>query len=704
MKSTSTLLLLALFIGGSTHSVWGQLESSMMCVDVNQAGNASVNWTEAVDPMGVFASYTLHIFEPSSGLVLDTYVIDSPTDPVNPGFVNTTYNANTTELCYFVVTEGPAGVFGTSSDTLCSIHLTAEPSLTPGMASLDFNSPRIASAATNGGDIEVQLEDDPGSWSTIATIPDNGGMMSYEYEVEECSGDLNFRVFQSSSYIQCDQKSNQAGSSISDELDPDPPVISYVDVDSLSQLAIIHWEPSEASDLAGYIVYRCNGGFQMAIDTVYNPGATFYVDPSSNPVTYIESYNVAAFDSCFIGNEPDPGAAGAYCASSIHLNASRLPCSDAANLDWNGGFNIDAEIASIAVWAAEESPTGSGNWNNGQLLETLDASTSSYVHEGATFGSTFRYDIVATSTDGSFIRSNQRSMDFSYPGAPDLTSLRRASVTDSGGVNIIVDLDPNSEEVHTYILQRKRAIDELFFDFDAQEGIGGMTLQFADLDAVTDEMSYAYRVRVENYCGDSVGMSNAAQTMHLQGISDTQLLNNTISWTPYSDFPGSTAGYRIYRRNQQGAAAEIIAEVPSQVLIWEDDVSNLLYSPGDFCYLIEAMDSGTGPSGGMNYALSNEMCLTQVPVLWVPNALLIGGYNDVFMPVVSFADFDQYFMQIHNRWGDIIFTSNQVGYGWNGMHMGAYAPEGSYGYSISIRDGAGRVYETTGLVHLLIGE
>ena len=494
MKSTSTLLLLALFIGGSTHSVWGQLESSMMCVDVNQAGNASVNWTEAVDPMGVFASYTLHIFEPSSGLVLDTYVIDSPTDPVNPGFVNTTYNANTTELCYFVVTEGPAGVFGTSSDTLCSIHLTAEPSLTPGMASLDFNSPRIASAATNGGDIEVQLEDDPGSWSTIATIPDNGGMMSYEYEVEECSGDLNFRVFQSSSYIQCDQKSNQAGSSISDELDPDPPVISYVDVDSLSQLAIIHWEPSEASDLAGYIVYRCNGGFQMAIDTVYNPGATFYVDPSSNPVTYIESYNVAAFDSCFIGNEPDPGAAGAYCASSIHLNASRLPCSDAANLDWNGGFNIDAEIASIAVWAAEESPTGSGNWNNGQLLETLDASTSSYVHEGATFGSTFRYDIVATSTDGSFIRSNQRSMDFSYPGAPDLTSLRRASVTDSGGVNIIVDLDPNSEEVHTYILQRKRAIDELFFDFDAQEGIGGMTLQFADLDAVTDEMSYAYRV------------------------------------------------------------------------------------------------------------------------------------------------------------------------------------------------------------------
>ena len=703
MKSIRTALLLGLLIG-CCPALWGQLESSMMCVEVNQAGNASVNWTEAVDPAGVFASYTLHIFEPSSGLVLDTYVIDSPTDPVNPGFVNTTYNANTTELCYFVVTEGPAGVFGSSSDTLCSIHLTAEPSLTPGMASLDFNSPRIGSAASDGGNLEVQLEDDPGDWNTIASIPDNGGMMSYEYEVEECSGDLNFRVFKSSSYVQCDQKSNQAGSSISDELDPDPPVIAYIQVDSLSQLAIIHWEPSEASDLAGYIVYRCNAGFQMAIDTIYNPSATYYVDPYSNAVTYIESYNVAAFDSCYVNGAPDPGAAGTYCASSIHLNASRLPCSDVAHLDWNGGFNIDAEITSIGVWATEETPTGSGNWGNGILLATLDDEASSYAHEGAAFGSTFRYEIVAATTSGAGIRSNKRSLDFSYPGAPAFTSMRRASVADSGGVNIIVDLDPNSEEVHTYILQRKRAIDELFLDYDAQEGIGGVTLQFADLNAATDEMSYAYRVRVENYCGDSVGVSNMAQTMHLQGISDTQLLSNTIQWTAYADFPGSTEGYRIYRRNQQGAATELIAEVPPQVSIWEDDVSNLLYSPGDFCYLIEAMDSQSGPTGGMNYALSNEMCLTQVPVLWVPNALLIGGYNDVFMPVVSFADFDQYHMEIHNRWGDVIFSSDQIGFGWNGMHMGVPAPEGSYGYFISIRDGAGRIYETTGLVHLLVGE
>ena len=703
MISTRSLFLLGLFVGAN-HLLLGQLQSDMMCVEVNQAGNATVNWTQTVDPVGVFESYTLHIFEPSAGLVLDTYLIDNPTDPANPGFVNTTYNANTTELCYFVVTEGPMGVFGTSSDTLCSIHLTAEPSLTPGMASLDFNSPRLASAETEGGDMEIQLEDDAGVWNTITSIEDNGGMMSYEYEVEDCSGDLNFRIFKSNPYSDCDQKSNQAGSSISDELDPDPPVISYINVDSLSQLVVIHWEPSAANDLAGYIIYRCNGGFQMAIDTVYSTWTTYYLDVNSNTQSSIDSYNVAAFDSCFVNNEPDPGAAGAFCASSVHLNASRLPCSDEAYLNWTGGFNISEEIFGYSVWATEESPTGSGNWGNGFMLASLDASADSYTHEGATFGSTFRYEILASATSGTTIRSNQRSLDFSYPGAPEFTSLRRASVPDSGGVSLLVDLDPNSEEVHTYVLQRKRAVDDSFFDFDAQEGIGGLTLQFSDLDAASDEMSYAYRVRVENYCGDSVGLSNTAQTVYLQGISDTQLLKNTLQWTPYADFPGSTSGYRIYRRNQQGAAIELIGEVPPQVSIWEDDVSNLLYSPGDFCYLVEARDSESGPSGGVNYALSNEMCLTQTPVLWVPNAFLRGGYNDVFMPVVSFADFDQYRMEIHNRWGDVIFSSDQVGFGWDGLHNGNPAPEGSYGYFISIRDGAGRISETTGLVHLLVGE
>ena len=117
----------------------GQLSVDMSCVQVNDQGYATVTWQQAADPNGDFQQYVLHVYEPSAGLVLETYGIPDPTDPAAPAFVNTTYSAETTELCYFVVTEGPAGFFGESSDTLCSIHLTADPSLTPGLVDLNFN-------------------------------------------------------------------------------------------------------------------------------------------------------------------------------------------------------------------------------------------------------------------------------------------------------------------------------------------------------------------------------------------------------------------------------------------------------------------------------------------------------------------------------------------------------------------------------------
>ena len=117
----------------------GQLSVDMSCVQVNDQGYATVTWQQAADPNGDFQQYVLHVYEPSAGLVLETYGIPDPPDPAAPAFVNTTYSAETTELCYFVVTEGPAGFFGESSDTLCSIHLTADPSLTPGLVDLNFN-------------------------------------------------------------------------------------------------------------------------------------------------------------------------------------------------------------------------------------------------------------------------------------------------------------------------------------------------------------------------------------------------------------------------------------------------------------------------------------------------------------------------------------------------------------------------------------
>jgi len=50
--------------------------------------------------------------------------------------------------------------------------------------------------------------------------------------------------------------------------------------------------------------------------------------------------------------------------------------------------------------------------------------------------------------------------------------------------------------------------------------------------------------------------------------------------------------------------------------------------------------------------------------------------NDVFFPV--FAGVDGYKMQIYNRWGELLFESNDIQVGWDGYYKGTLAQQGVY--------------------------
>jgi gliding motility-associated-like protein len=286
-------------------------------------------------------------------------------------------------------------------------------------------------------------------------------------------------------------------------------------------------------------------------------------------------------------------------------------------------------------------------------------------------------------------------------------------VLDDGAIEIIVDTDPEATEPHVYTIERLDPGDTIFEPIAAQTATNGLTLNFVDSAVHSDEASYIYRVEVSNECGDIVGTSQEAQNILLVGLIDSQLLENTLFWTAYDEFPSAgptpggystgVAGYRVYRSLQSTGSLELIASLSAGSSHFEDDVSQMLYTPGEFCYLIEAIDLESGPMGSANYALSNSFCLTQEPVIWVPNAIMAHGENNIFMPVVSFADIDSYVLEVFSRWGDVMFHSDALGHGWDGMYRGTLAPEGSYGYTLSIQDGAGKIFNRSGMLHLLVG-
>ena len=68
--------------------------------------------------------------------------------------------------------------------------------------------------------------------------------------------------------------------------------------------------------------------------------------------------------------------------------------------------------------------------------------------------------------------------------------------------------------------------------------------------------------------------------------------------------------------------------------------------------------------------------------------------NDVFHPIVK--GVAEYHLEIFNRWGVMVFQSDDIDIGWDGYFKGELAPEGVYIYKVTGRYNNGRAFEKTG--------
>jgi gliding motility-associated-like protein len=67
----------------------------------------------------------------------------------------------------------------------------------------------------------------------------------------------------------------------------------------------------------------------------------------------------------------------------------------------------------------------------------------------------------------------------------------------------------------------------------------------------------------------------------------------------------------------------------------------------------------------------------QIPTAFTPNG---DGLNDTFGPVGEGAEIFR--MVVFNRWGNILFTSNDINNHWDGIYNGEPVPFGAYTYEI----------------------
>ena len=132
---------------------------------------------------------------------------------------------------------------------------------------------------------------------------------------------------------------------------------------------------------------------------------------------------------------------------------------------------------------------------------------------------------------------------------------------------------------------------------------------------------------------------------------------------------------------------------------FEDDVSDEANHIGTFCYLIQAIESDGNIYSHKDSSRSNIVCNTIAPKVYIPNSFTPNdnGLNDVFKPQVSYADPENYYFAIYNRFGNLIFDTNDYSVGWDGMD----APVGLYVYYLRFSDGTAEIQEVRSSVTLI---
>ncbi|HEY1045840.1 MAG TPA: gliding motility-associated C-terminal domain-containing protein, partial [Bacteroidia bacterium] len=75
------------------------------------------------------------------------------------------------------------------------------------------------------------------------------------------------------------------------------------------------------------------------------------------------------------------------------------------------------------------------------------------------------------------------------------------------------------------------------------------------------------------------------------------------------------------------------------------------------------------------------------------------GTNNVFRPVVNGEK--TYHIELFNRWGEILWKSDNKYESWNGIYMGVKAEQDVYAWKIVVTGYDGEVYEYEGTVTLL---
>ncbi len=267
-------------------------------------------------------------------------------------------------------------------------------------------------------------------------------------------------------------------------------------------------------------------------------------------------------------------------------------------------------------------------------------------------GSTFTYNI--TTAGGSYLWSNGSTLPIftiSEPGTY-FVAVQVGSCFDADTVNVNYNPVP-------------------IVDFGPDTVVCGLD-ETLILDATYPGATYLWQdgSTGPTFAVDNDGLYFVTATLGVCSDQDSIAVN-------YSSFPSVNLGPDILLCPDESAT--IIAGDPVFLYTWSDgSTGNTLTVDVPGTYYVDVNSNGCVTRAFIDVIPDPCICEIIVPDAFTPNN---DGVNDVFKQL-DCSLMNRFNMKIFNRWGQMVFETNDIGFGWDGTFDGKECEVGAYVYVI----------------------
>jgi gliding motility-associated-like protein len=662
--SLSGTLLASWLSMGAAHVSAQPPAPSSFCISVNNDGFIALSWSPPANP-DPFLNYEIHR-DTGTG----SQIIATVGPPTASSYVDFTANANQ-QNTYFIRSV-VNGVTSVPTPSLRNAVLNLNASML-GVPQLSWNSPFTGSVPTGNVSIFRSIAGAPYELFAIMPITATNRNDTLYGQCDEITVAYMVRYDTDVCQMQSTVRQNE----FRDNLAPPRPVIETVTVDENDNV-ITYWNAVNVPDLNFYRVQKIDVIQQQFINIgtipAGQPTQFTYTEANPNQSTTI---GVIAFDQC--GNEASFGTA----VTTMFLEASYTECDLNVLLSWSPYEGWQQGVQKYVIYASID---------GGAPVEIAEMG----------FQSLFYLAQVEPNRDYCFwvearavftqrpSTTNRACVNTNYPSIAQYNYLSKVSTLSESELLVALYQDPDAQG-STYELFRRRQQGN-FLKIASYPQTTANAIEHIDGGLDTRNVRYFYQWRAIDGCGAPISQSNVSSNVVLNVVADNRQLINYLGWNGYEGWDGDVLAYHLYRKvGNEGF--ELLATLQPWENTYDDPVEQFMNAAGEFCYYIEAVE-GNNAYGFSAESQSNTECVSQQPLVWIPNTLVINGApeNRIFKPVMSFVDFDSYRMEIYNRWGEKLFFTTNVEEGWDGHYLGNPVREDMYHYLISFRDGSGKLY------------